>query len=213
MAEKGRWHLAAIWIAGAALSAPIGIVLHELAHYSAATAFGLPGVSMNYASINIAGAEEFWSRMAAGNRAGAAEIAPLHQIGIVTILGPLSTVVLSLAAALLLRAKPDAGLASALLAGLALTAGVRSLTGLFYIVHVRSSVPDASPNFDEFNAARAFNVPVDFVVWPMVLGLVLCWLIALPHLRPHLAVKLPAVLIGTAVGIAIWFITGPLLLG
>ncbi len=213
MAEKGRWHLAAIWIAGAALSAPIGVMLHELAHYSTATAFGLPGVVLNHAWISIAGEAEFWSRMAAGNRAGAAEIAPLNQIGIVSIVGPLSTVVLSLAAALLLRTKPDAGLASALLAGFALTGGVRSLTGLLYIVYVRPNFPDAWPNFDEINAARAFNVPVDWVVWPMMTGFLLCWFLALPHLRPHLAVKLPAVLIGTAVGIAVWSVAGPLLLG
>jgi hypothetical protein len=212
MEGKTGWQLAAIWLSGAALSGPIGIVLHELAHYLAAVAFDFPSVTMNYASINYAQSREFWAEMQQGDRAGAATIHPLHQVGIVSIIGPLLTLFLSLGGAMMLRVKALTDFVASLLAGFALMAGVRSLTGVYYIIYVRPNYPGAWPYFDEINAARAFGIPVDFLVWPMVSGFVLSWLLAIPKLWPHLAIKLPAAIVGPVLGIAVWAVVGPFLL-
>ncbi|MCU0710150.1 MAG: hypothetical protein MUF23_17880 [Pirellula sp.] len=209
MEGKPWWKLASIWLAGAALSGPIGIVLHELAHYLAAVSFSFPEVKINYASINYAQSEEFWAEILEGDRAGAAAIHPPNYVGIVSIAGPLLTIVLSLGSALMLRSKEFNDLAAALLAGFALMAGVRSLTGLSYIIYVRPNYPGAIPYFDEINAARAFGIPVDYFVWPLCLGLILSWFIAIPQLRPGLAIKLPAAIIGPVLGIALWAVIGP----
>lgn len=200
-----------IWMAGAAVSGPLGVVLHEYAHFISASQLGVPGTTMHSASISYARSEEFWSLIAAGNREAAAAIYPLRDAGLVAIAGPAATLLLSLVAALVLRASAIQGFAAAVLAGLALMAGVRALTGVYFILHVRPTYPGARPFFDEINAARAFDIPVDMIVWPSVAVLLLCWLLVIPRLRPELLVKLPATLVGPLLGIAAWAFVGPLI--
>lgn len=209
--SESRWQLAMIWMAGAAVSGPLGVVLHELAHFITASQLGFPGTTMHSASISYARSEEFWSLLAAGNQEAATAIYPLRDAGLVAIAGPAATLLLSLAAALVLRASAIQGFAAAVLAGLALMAGVRALTGVYFILHVRPTYPGARPFFDEINAARAFDIPVDLIVWPSVAVLLLCWLLVVPRLRPELLVKLPATLVGPVLGIATWAFVGPLI--
>jgi hypothetical protein len=113
----------------------------------------------------------------------------------------------------MLRVKTFYDFVAAMLAGFAIMAGVRSLTGVYYIVYVRPNFPGAWPYFDEINAARAFGIPVDYLVWPLVCGLVLGWILAIPKLRPHLAIKLPAAIVGPVLGIALWAMIGPYVWG
>jgi hypothetical protein len=209
--SDNRWQLAMIWVAGAAVSGPLGVVLHEFAHFITASQLGFPGTTMHSASISYARSDEFWSLLASGNREAAAAIYPLREAGLVALAGPAATLLLSVAAALALRARAMHGFVAAVLAGLALMAGVRALTGVYYILHVRPTYPGARPFFDEINTARAFDIPVDMIVWPSVAVLLLCWVLVLPRLRPGLLVKLPASLLGPVLGIAAWAFVGPMI--
>ncbi len=66
---------------------------------------------------------------------------------------------------LLIATRPPNAVA-AFLSGLALMAGVRSFTGVYYLLAVRPRYPGARPFFDEMNVARALDVSVDWIAWP-----------------------------------------------
>lgn len=205
-----------LFLAGAALSGPAGIVLHELAHGAAAYAFGFPGVQLHSTSISYDGSTRLWALLSAGDRAAAAALFPLWQVGVVALAGPLVTLGLTLGSAVLLRrrspSRPLPQIWRACLAGWALMASVRGLTSVYYVLVVRPQYPDARPNFDEINAARALDAPVDWLVWPTLLVILLSWALAVPTLRPFWPM-LPAALMGPVLGVLLWAVVGPWLLG
>jgi hypothetical protein len=101
---------------------------------------------------------------------------------------------------------------AAFLAGLALMAGVRSFTGIYYVIAVAHYYPNARPFFDEINIARAFDVTADWIAWPSVLVILLSWIIVVPRLTPDRWLKLPAVIMGPIIGIFLWDQIGPIIL-
>lgn len=209
MMKEHRLTLFAIWLLAAGLSGPVGIVLHELGHFTVAIACGFPETRMSFASASYQNSQQFWQTLAGGDRESAAAIYPLHLAGYVAAAGPVVTAMLILASfGILFWAKPNNFIAG-FLAGLALMAGVRSVTGIYYILAVRPYYPDARPFFDEINIARAFNLPVDWIAWPSVLLVLIAWIIVIPKLTPDRWLKLPAAIIGPIIGILIWAQIGP----
>ena len=207
--KEQRLNLFAIWLLAASLSGPVGIVLHELGHFAVAVACGFPETRMSFASASYQNSQQFWQTLASGDRKSAAGIYPLNQAGYVAAAGPAVTAVMILAGVgILFWTKPNHFIGG-FLAGLALMAGVRSVTGIYYILAVRPYFPDARPFFDEINIARAFDLPVDWIVWPSVLLVLIAWIVVVPRLTPERWLKLPAAIIGPILGILIWAQIGP----
>lgn len=207
--KEHRLTTIAIWLVAAGLSGPVGIVLHELGHFAVAVASGFPEPRMSFASSSYQNSQQFWQTLASGDRESAAAIYPLQLAGYVAIAGPAVTAILILVSAgILFFTKPNNFIAG-FLAGLALMAGVRSVTGIYYILAVRPYYPDARPFFDEINIARAFNLSVDWIAWLSVLLVLIAWIIVVPKLTPDRWLKLPAAIIGPIIGILIWAQIGP----
>jgi hypothetical protein len=207
---QNKTGLILVWLLVAASTGPVGIVLHEMGHYFAAGALGFPGLKMSYASITFANSELFWQTLASGNRAGASTLFPIEHAGIVAIAGPAVTLGLVLSSAVILAlTRPTVEWVVAFYAGMALTAGIRAFTGVSYILMVRPYYPGARPFFDEINAARAFDIPVDWIVWPSVAIVVLAWIVVIPNLTPHRWTKLALAIAAPVLGIVIWAQIGP----
>lgn len=207
--KEHRLTLFAIWLLAAALSGPVGIVLHELGHFTVAMSCGFPETRMSFASASYQNSQQFWQALAGGDRKSAAAIYPLHQAGYVAAAGPAVTAMLILAGVgTFFWAKPS-NFMGGFLAGFALMAGVRSVTSIYYILAVRPYYPDARPFFDEINIARAFEMPVDWIAWPSVLLVLIAWIVVVPKLTPDRWLKLPAAIIGPIIGILIWAQIGP----
>lgn len=183
--------------------------MHELGHYSAALAFGFDGLKLSYASITYDGADQFWHTLSQGYRAAANDILPVHQMGLVAAAGPAMTALLIVVSVRVLTATRPSNAIAAFFAGLALTAGARSLTSIYYIVQVRPNYPGARPFFDEINAARAFDIPVDWIAWPSAALVLLAWVLVVPRLTPDRWLKLSAAIIGPVLGILIYAQIGP----
>jgi hypothetical protein len=209
---ESRLGLALRWSLGAAIAGPAGILLHELGHFGTAVARGIPGVTLHFASISYPDADRFWQTLAAGDRASAAAMYSLTDAGATALAGPVVTVVLSLACAIVLAVSRPADLVAAFCAATALTAGARSYVGVSYLLRVRPTHPDARPFFDEINAARAFGTEVDWIVWSVVACIVVSWILTLPRLRPNWWLKTPIAIVAPLLGILAWTQVGPLFL-
>jgi hypothetical protein len=210
MSERAK--VALLWLFCAGLSGPIGIILHELGHYVGAVTAGFPDAKLSYASVSYRNAELFWQTLASGDRAAAAAIYPLRDAGIMAAAGPAVTALLILASVWILTVSRTTNAMAAFCAGLALMAGVRSLTGVYYILQVRPNYPGARPFFDEINAARAFDIPVDWIVWPSAALVALAWIMVVPRLTPDRWTKLAAAVAGPILGILIYAQVGPFIL-
>ncbi len=206
------WRWLFVWLGAAALAAPFGIVLHEAAHFLTALAFGFEAPTLHFASSGYAHSDAFWEALYTRSSQEAAAVYPVAQAGAVALAGVVTTWVLSLAAAF---TAPRAGLRSftgAFLAAFALTAAIRWLVGVIYLLSVRPRYPDATPNFDEFRASAALGVPVEALVLAGVAVTVLCWLYLVPKMNPHRWAKAAAVAVGFAGGVAAWMGVGSYLL-
>lgn len=67
-------------LAAAAAAFPIAVLTHELGHFLVYLLLGLPGVELHSASVSFAGSEAFWEHIRAGDRARAAQIAPVAGV-------------------------------------------------------------------------------------------------------------------------------------
>ncbi len=202
----------AVWLLAASLSGPIGILLHEFGHFSVAVLSGFPDARLSFASASYRHSEQFWQTLASGDRAAAEAIYPLNLAGFVSVAGPAVTALLIVLSVLLLITTKPPSFVAAFLAGLALMAGVRSFTGIYYILAVRPKYPDARPFFDEMNVARAFDIQVDWIAWPSAALVVLAWIVVVPRLTPDRWIKLVAAVVGPIVGILMWAELGPFVL-
>jgi len=206
------WRGLLVWLGAAALTAPLGILLHEAAHALTALAFGFENPALHFDSSGYAHSDAFWDALTGGLPEAAAAIYPVAQAGAVALAGVVLTWVLSLVAA---AAAPRVGLrrfAGAFPAAFALTAAIRWLPGAIYLVSVRPRYPDARPNFDEFRVALALGVPVEGLVLAGVAVTVGCWLYLVPRMSPGRWLKVGAVAAGFAGGVALWMVVGPHLL-
>ncbi|MEO7072984.1 MAG: hypothetical protein ABI300_08515 [Rhodanobacter sp.] len=207
-----RWHGLLIWLAGAALAAPIGIVLHEAAHFLAAHVFGFEDPTLHFASSGYARSDEFWDALFTHSSQSAAAVYPVAHAGAIALAGVLLTWLVSLTAAF---AAPRVGLRSfggAFLAAFAMTAALRWLPGVIYLVAVRPRYPDARPNFDEFRASVALGIPVELLVLVGIAITAACLAYLLPKMAPRRWLKMAAVIVGFGAGVGLWMTIGPYLL-
>ncbi len=185
------------WATVAAVSAPLAILLHELGHYLAAAAFGFPGRALHYASATSA--------------AGTAGF-PAWQLGVEAAAGPFVTLAIVAACSYAVhRLGPRPWVVAP-----AFAAGVRTavLGSAYLFVRLRRPAATLSPNFDEFNVARAFGAPPELLVALSVLLILTAWLFLFRRMaRGQRALPLLAIAVGAATGIALYgTMLGPALL-
>lgn len=207
-----RLGIFAVWLLAAGISGPVGIILHELGHFAVAAVSGFPDAKFSFASVSYRDSERFWQTLAGGERMAADAIYPIHRAGLLAAAGPAVTALLIISSVLILATRKPSDAVAAFLAGLALMAGVRSFTGVYYVLIVRPKYPDARPFFDEINIARAFDIPVDWIAWPSAGLVVVAWIFVVPKLTPHRWLKIPAVVVGPILGILVWATIGPFIL-
>ncbi len=209
---RERLRVFAVWLVAAAISGPAGILLHELGHFVVAAASGFPDAKLSFASVSYHDSERFWQTLAGGERLAAEAIYPLQRAGLLAAAGPAVTALLIVSSVLILSTRKTTDAVAAFLAGLALMAGVRSFTGVYYVLFVRPKYPDAQPFFDEINIARAFDISVDWIAWSSCALVVFAWIVVVPRLTPDRWLKIPATVLGPIVGILLWAQIGPFIL-
>lgn len=207
-----RLRVFVVWLVAAGVSGPVGILLHELGHFAVAAFYGFPEAKLSFASVSYHDSERFWQTLSDGERPAAEAIYPLQNAGLLAAAGPAVTALLIVSSVLLLSTRKPTDAVAAFLAGFALMAGVRSFTGVYYVLYVRPNYPNARPNFDEINIARAFDIPVDWIAWSSSALVVLAWIVVIPRLTPDRWLKIPAVVVGTILGIFLWAQIGPFVL-
>ena len=146
---RERLRIFAVWLACAGISGPVGILLHELGHFAVAAFSEFPDAKLSFASVSYQDSERFWQKLAGGERLAAEAIYPLHRAGLLAAAGPAVTALLIVSSVVILSTRTPADAIAAFLAGLALMAGVRSFTGVYYVLFVRPKYPYARPFFDE----------------------------------------------------------------
>ncbi len=211
--SRADWlQLGHTWFLAAVIAAPLGIVLHEAAHFLAAVAFGFEGASLHFASTDYAGREAFWQAYFNGSAEAARRILPVWQVGVVAIAGVAFNWLLAVAAALLAPGRDLRSFGGALLGAFALFAPVRASIGLTQLLTVRPRYLDTLPAFDEFRAATALGLPVELLVAVGVGVAIFCWYYLLPKLGRDLFAVAPMLIMGSLTGIFVWMAIGLLIL-
>ena len=186
------------WIAWCVLLVPLTIVAHEVGHYSVARFLGFSNPTLHYSSINP------------GDVSGK----PASLSGIVGLAGPAVSALLALFACGWILARGPARWAFAL----AISAASRFLVGVPYtvisfVVRLMGGSTRA-PAFDEYKAGTALGWSGDALLAStaiVLVGVLLCIGFKLP--RGERSVAWPGLLLGTALGWALWMLLlGPVLL-
>ena len=85
------------WLKGALWTLafmPPALVLHEAAHYAGYIIYNLPNPTLSYAFGGFEGMRDYWIMLREGDREAADAIAPIFDVGIAALLGPLITFIL-----------------------------------------------------------------------------------------------------------------------
>lgn len=98
--RNGRW-----WgrVGGGALAFPVAVLLHELGHFGAYAACGLPDPVLRYSSANWSGSEEFTRLFRAGDLEAANAIAEQWQMAVGAAGGPIVSYLTIIACVLAVR--------------------------------------------------------------------------------------------------------------
>jgi len=187
---------AALW---AALFMPACIVMHEAAHYAGYLAVGLPDPTLSYASGGFAGMRDYWIMLREGDRAAAEALAPIRDVGLAALAGPLLTIILGSAGLWLLVARrSQAG-------------GALAFAAFFRAVPISVVYALGTPEHtDEAHIALTLGLPGALIVVLQVAGLVAAiWLM----LRRTTWKTTLAIVAGGLASLGIWMaVLGPLLL-
>ena len=190
------WLRAALW---AAVLLPLGIVLHEVAHFAGYVAFGLPEPKLAYASSGFAGMREYWIMLREGERAAAEAIAPIRDVGLAALFGPLMTILIGAAGLLLVAIRGS------------IFGGAVAFTFFFRAVPIAFAYTIGSPEHtDEAHIAITLGIPDLVPVFIQVAGLLAAgWLLLL---KSDWKVTL-AILAATIASLVFWMTAlGPLVL-
>lgn len=167
-------------LAAAAAAFPIAVLTHELGHLLVYLLLGVPGVELHYASASFAGSEAFWEHIRAGDRARAAQIAPVAGVAASSGAGLAISFITVLACAVL----ASRGRTHPFIAGLGLAASLRFLVALpALLVTVRGQ--PLTGNIDELNFALLTGVPATLLFVVGAIWLLGAWFFILRALLRH----------------------------
>ncbi len=205
---SGRWVAA---IAGGALAFPIAVLLHELGHFLAFSAFGFPDTVLRSTSVSWSGAGEFRRLFLAGDLEAAAAIAEPWQVAVGVAAGPITSYLLVIACVLAIR-RFGPGPFSVVL-GIGLVTPMRWLALMpFLSARLRGLRVTWGP--DEVIVATLAGLPEVLVILFSVLYLIGCWfiVIAVPRGR-RVRTIVPTPIGAVAVGGPLWILwLGPIAL-
>ncbi len=186
------------WAAWSLLLAPVTIVLHEGGHLFTALAVGFPHPTLHFNSVDP----------------GAADGLPRSAAGLAALAGPAVSAALAVGACAWLRWRAATPWAAAL----AVTAASRFVVGVPYTIVNAGALLIGSqlapPEFDETKAGAALGWSGDALLagTSLVLAVVL-WSVGRGLFRGERVAAWSGLLIGTALGWAVWMLgLGPLLL-
>lgn len=201
--------LAATWMGAAIIAVPLGVLLHELGHFLAYSAFGFQGVALHYASATHSVERTFWQQVFTGNINAAASLLPLWKVGLATAGGIVITYLVTIACCVFAARKGPHPLAIAL----GVFAPVRFLSGLPTVVAILKG-RRASTGTDEAHLAALTGIPLLLLSIMGLLVLVLAWIWLLRRIpKTHRWVSLASLISGLALGIFLYFfLLGPRLL-
>ena len=206
--RTGSWWAA---VAGGAIAFPIAVLLHELGHFGANVALGLPDPVLRYASASWSGSEEFWRLWRTGGLEAAAAIAEPRQVAVSAAAGPLVSYVVLLACVLAVRRFGPGRLS--LVFGIGFVTPFRWIWA-FPVLYLRLRGTRVPGGPDEIAAAGLMGIPQ----WPVILlglaSLVLgYWFIVTAIPRGRRWRTLVPTLLGAILGGVMWVPwLGPLLL-
>jgi hypothetical protein len=192
---SGRWESVAKLALLTCLIMPSTVLIHELAHLSIPLGLGLP------------------AQLHPGSISGGAQIgkAPDGMVALQTGAGPLASLLMSLAGAVLWSRDKRRLWALAVAISSASRFVMSSLylgARLLFLVEGRPYV--AHPNFDEQNFAAALSVPTPPVALAATLYLfgLACWLLRNIEGRRRIPLAL-ALVAGMAIGMTLWVTVAP----
>lgn len=187
---------AAMW---AALFMPACIVIHEAAHYAGYLAFGLPDATLSYASGGFAGMRDYWIMLREGDRAAAEALAPIRNVGLAALAGPMLTIILG-----------GAGL-WLLFTGQSLVGGALAFAAFFRAVPIAVVYALGTPEHtDEAHIELTLGLPGTPIVVLQVAGLAATLWLLLRHTTWQITL---AIVVGGFISLGIWMaVLGPLML-
>lgn len=207
-AWSGSWGAA---MAGGALAFPVAVLLHELGHFLAFSAFGFPDTVLRSTSVSWTGAGEFRRLFLAGDLEAAAAIAEPWQVAVGVAAGPIASYLLVIASALAIRRFGPGPFS--LVLGIGLVTPMRWLALIpFLSARLRGLRVTWGP--DEVIVATLAGLPEVLVILFGVLYLIGCWFIvtAVPRGRRMRAI-VPTFVGAAVVGGPLWVLwLGPLIL-
>jgi len=203
------WRLAATWIGAAVIAVPLGVLVHELGHFLAYSAFGFQGVALHYSSATHSVERTFWQLVFSGKVGAAAALLPLWKVGVSTAAGIVFTYLVTIACCIFAARKSPHPLVIAL----GVFAPVRFLSGLPTITAILSG-KRAGTGTDEAHLAALTGIPLLLLSFTGLLVLVLAWIWLVRRIpKDHRWVSYGSLLSGLALGIFLYFfLLGPRLL-
>lgn len=196
------------WGLGGLIAAPFAILPHELAHYLALLALGVPGLALHHAAVTW-DLREFWEAIQRADFDAAAAVAPIWGIALSDAMGPMATYGIVAGCCYgCARWRPHPALvAVALLSQLRIRAGARHLAG-------QALGNDRPANYDELRVAVLTGIPVEALVGLALLTLLVSgvWLARLLPAGRRLA-AVAAMAAGMVVSLYLYLgVVGPWLL-
>lgn len=200
-----KWLRGTGWLAGVvggAIAFPIAVILHELGHFGADTAVGLPDPVLRYASAGWSGSGEFRALVRAGDIEAATAIAEPWKVAVGAAAGPVVSYLTLIACVLAVRRFGPGPLS--------LVLGVGLITPLRWVVAIpilalKVIGERRTSNVDEGWVAELTGIPESLLVLPGLACLVLgYWFLvkAIPRGR-RIRVLVPT-LAGAALGGVLW---------
>lgn len=186
----GHYVKLAAW---SALMTPLSVLLHELGHFTIARAFGYP------------------ARLKATSVAADLDRAPEWIQLLQSTAGPLVTLVITIIAASLYSRRPSRRWALSL----AVAAPHRYLVVSAYLgalgaVTLLGGRMGGTPNFDEYNTARAAGAPIIAVAIAITLALILYWIWLVRRIpRGSRIGSILAIVAGAGAGMYSWVAVAP----
>ena len=146
------------WGLGGLIAAPVAILPHEIGHYVALLAIGVPDVTLHHVAVTW-DLQAFWEAIQREDFDRAATVAPVWAVALADAMGPLVTYCMVAGCCYgCARWRPHPALvAVAFLAQLRIRAGAR------HVFHAALGI-DRPANYDELRVAILTGIPVEVLV-------------------------------------------------
>jgi hypothetical protein len=203
-----HWRAWRTWILASAVAAPLAMLLHEIVHLLAFSAYGFPHPILHYGQASFEGADAFWRFLRLGDFESAQKIVRPGQAAVAAAVAPIFTYVTILAACAVASIRPGP-----FVIAFGVTSNLRVVPGVVVLLLTLLG-GSASTSDDEQHVALLTATPELALI---LIGLTVM-IVSITWLVQHLpvgqrVVALLGMVIGTIAGLAIYtLILGPMVL-